>query len=94
MGKSLYKDMLSLLKKANKIEPRGNHLRRLQVLTGMICCCMRTKSSNLEGINNEKKSKSKNIESKIKQSKRWLTIKWTNWDSFFAPFAEKILAWR
>jgi len=42
MGKSLYKDMLT---KASYIKPSGNHLRRLNVLVGMICSCMKTKSS-------------------------------------------------
>jgi len=36
MGKSLYKDMLSMLMKSSYIEPSGNHLRRLNVLVGMI----------------------------------------------------------
>ncbi len=92
MGKSLYKDTLSLLKKASKIAPEGNHLRRLQVLTGMICSCMRTRSSSLEGISTCPSSSSKDVESNIRQSKRWLSSKWTDWDSFFAPFAERMLA--
>gem|GEM_PF-2153060 len=43
MGKSLYKDMLSMFTKASAIKPVGNHLRRLNALSGMICSCMKTK---------------------------------------------------
>lgn len=70
MGKSLYKDMLSMLIQVSKIEPRGNHLRRLYVLTGMICSCMKTKSSSLEGLSDKKSKTAKQSESHVKQSKR------------------------
>jgi len=65
MGKSLYKDMLSMFKKASTIEPSGNHLRRLQVLAGMICSCMRTKSSSLEGLSQKKSATAKQSESHV-----------------------------
>jgi len=91
MGKSLYKDMLSMLTKASAIEPIGNHLRRLNVLAGMICSCMKTKSSSLEGLSDKKSETAKQSESHVKKTKRWLSGKWTDWETFFAPFATKML---
>ena len=91
MGKSLHKDMLSMLTKASAIEPIGNHLRRLNVLAGMICSCMKTKSSSLEGLSDKKSETAKQSESHVKQTKRWLSSKWTDWETFFAPFATKML---
>jgi len=91
MGKSLYKDMLSMLTKASTIKPTGNHLRRLNVLAGMICSSMGTKSSSLEGLSDKESKTAKQSESHVKQSKRWLSSKWTDWETFFAPFATKML---
>jgi len=91
MGKSLYKDMLSMLTKASYIKPSGNHLRRLNVLVGMICSCRKTKSSSLEGLSDKKSERAKQSESQVKQTKRWLSSKWTDWETFFAPFATKML---
>lgn len=70
MGKSLHKSTLDFLKRYSSVEPSGNHLRRLEVFSGMICSCMRTKSSTLEGISEVQDCKIKQSESQIMQSKR------------------------
>ena len=89
MGKSLYKSTFQFLKRFSALETRGNHLRRLQTFSCMVSSCMKTKSSTLEGIS---PVPSKQIESSIKQAKRWLSSKWTDWESFFAPYAQAILS--
>lgn len=92
MGKSLHKDILSVLKSASPSPPEGNHLRRLTVLACMVCSCIQTKSSSLEGLSSEKAGSDKQSESRVKQSGRWLSSKWTDWGTFFAPFARRMLA--
>lgn len=92
MGKSLHKDILTVFKSASPVAAQGNHLRRLTVLTSMVCSCMRTKSSSLEGLSSEKAGLAKQSESRVKQSGRWLSSKWTDWETFFAPFARQMLA--
>lgn len=92
MGKSLHKDILSVFKTASSTALQGNHLRRLNTLAFMVCSCMRTKSSSLEGLSSEKAGLAKQNESRVKQTSRWLSSKWTDWDSFFAPFARLMLA--
>jgi hypothetical protein len=92
MGKSLHKDMMSMFKSAYPYPPEGNALRRLTVMACMICSCMHTKSSSLEGLSSEKYACAKQSESRVKQSSRWLSSKWTDWETFFAPFARRILA--
>jgi hypothetical protein len=92
MSKSLHKDILSTLKSHSPTPAKGNNLRRLITLACMICSCIRTKSCSLEGISSIKQGKTKQKESKIKQSSRWLSSKWTDCDTFFSPFARKILS--
>lgn len=92
MGKSLHKSTLDFLKCYSSIEPSGNHLRRLQVFSGMICSSIRTKSSTLEGISQPHGGLINQSESHIKQSKRWLSSKWTDWETFFAPYVQVLLS--
>ena len=92
MGKSLYKDTLSFLIKSSTIEPVGDHRHRLNVLAGMIWSCMQTKSSSLEGLSQPRKEDDRQSESLVKQAKRWISTSWTDWDSFFAPYATRMLS--
>jgi Transposase DDE domain len=91
MSQRLYKDTFNFLKKTSQIKPEGNHLKRLTKLSAMICSCMTTKKSSLESLSNSYDTKEVQKESHIKQSKRFLTSKWTDWLSFFAPFIVPIL---
>lgn len=91
MSRSLYKDTLNFLRSCSKLEVKGNHLRRLKVLCGMICACTRTKRCSLAGISRSSASDTRQSESRIKQAKRWLSSKWTDWDAFFAPYIAHLL---
>jgi len=53
---------------------------------------MKTKSSSLEGLSDKKSETAKQSENHVKQTKRWLSSKWTDWETFFAPFATKMLS--
>jgi hypothetical protein len=91
MSRSLYKDTLNFLRRCSNLEVKGNHLRRLKVLAGMICACTRTKRCSLAGISVSSASDTRQSESRIKQAKRWLSSKWTDWDAFFAPYIAYLL---
>ena len=96
---SLYKSTLTYLTSVYSAPPKGNVLRRLQTLCLMLCSCIETKSSSLEGISRcfSEQSESaseisdKQSESRIKQAKRWLSSKWTDWDTFYAPYIKPLL---
>lgn len=92
MGKSLHKDMMLVVQSTYPDPPVGNHLRRLTTMVCMICSCMHTKSSSIEGLSSKKYGRSGESESRVKQSSRWLSSKWTDWAMFFAPFARQLLA--
>jgi hypothetical protein len=124
MSISLYKSTLNFLISHSKIKPSGFHLHRLNILAGMICSCIRTQSSTLEGISTPEQQPAtgalaapapqqvaghvgtvvlevvipdvppaaKQQESRTKQSKRWLDSKWTDWESFYAPYIKSLLS--
>lgn len=92
VSKSLYKSTLDFLILQSPIEPKGNHLRRLNTFAAMICSCIKTKKSSLEGISRPEGASSKQSESHLSQAKRWVSSKWTDWETFFAPYAAKLLA--
>lgn len=91
MSRSLYKDTLSFLCRQSTIEVKGNHLRRLKVLAKMINSCAKTKRCSLSGLSGSSASDTRQSESRIKQVKRWLCSKWTDWDAFFAPYIAYLL---
>lgn len=95
MSQSLYKSTLNFLKKHSELPVTGNHLRRLQILSSRISSCIRTGKSSYEGLSISecvsKKATDKAIETRITQTKRWLSSKWTDWESFFAPYMRLIL---
>lgn len=83
MSRSLYKDTLRFLRQRSNLEVKGNHLRRLKVLAKMISSCTKTKRCSLPGLSGSSASDIRQSESRIKQVKRWLCSKWTDWDAFF-----------
>ena len=91
MSQSLYKSTLEFLKKHSKLPVEGNHLRRLQVLSSRISSCIRTGKSSYEGLSDLELVTDKAIETRITQTKRWLSSTWTDWDSFFAPYMRLML---
>jgi hypothetical protein len=91
MSQKLYKDTFNFLKTTSTIKVEGHHLKRLTKLSAMICSCMITKKCNLEALSHTYHGKDLQKESNIKQSKRFLSSKWTDWNSFFAPFIIPII---
>lgn len=91
MSQRLYKTTFNFLKTTSKIKVEGQHLKRLSKLSAMISSCMTTQKSSLEALSNTYDSKNLQKESHIKQSKRFLSSKWIDWNSFFAPFIIPII---
>lgn len=91
MSRSLHKSTLDFLLAYSTVPTQGNHLRRLKTFAAMVCSCIRSKSSSLEGISRPEGDCCKQSESYIKQAKRWIGSKWTDWETFFAPYARQLL---
>jgi len=69
---------------------KGNDYRRIIVLCGMICALIRGGQASLQKIGEHLESKA-DLESRIKQAKRWLTSKWTDVEVHFVPYIRPIL---
>lgn len=84
------KDVKKWLIKHQPQVPRGNALRRLNVLSLMISALIRSGRASLQSIGNEMETDT-DIESRIKQAKRWLNNKWTDTQTHFIPYLLPIL---
>ncbi len=70
--------------------PQGNSLRRVNTLIAMICGAIKTSESYLHSLGSEL-PQDIDSESRVKNVKRWLTNKCTDYDVSFLPFIEPIL---
>ena len=70
--------------------PKGNALRRLTVLSSMVSSLIRGGRASLQAIGTNMESET-DLESRIKQAKRWLNSKWTDIDVHFIPYIRPIV---
>ena len=70
--------------------PQGNSLRRVKTLAAMICGAIKTSKSYLHSLGSEL-PQDIDSESRVKNVKRWLTNKYTDYEVSFLPFIEPIL---
>lgn len=91
---SLHKSTLDFLTSHTCLPAQGNHLRRLRPFAAMVCSCVRSKSSTLEGISQPEVGHQppKSSQACLIQAKRWVCSKWTDWQTFFAPYARRLVA--
>lgn len=93
MQKSTYKDILKFLQKVNPKGLTGQIGRRTCTMVSLIQSCIRNGHCRLESLSEASGAyKTKKISSLLQQSKRWLSNKWTDWESFYMPFASHFLA--
>lgn len=92
MSESLYKSTRRFLLGALKSQrPSPSHLRRVEVLCSMVSSCIQHQSCALQSLATPDGATATQMESRIKKAKRWLSSKWTDWASFYAPYARLIL---
>ncbi|MFT6320969.1 MAG: hypothetical protein ACJAT4_001898 [Granulosicoccus sp.] len=70
--------------------PHGNSLRRINTLTAIICGAIKTSKSYLDCLGSEL-PQDIDSESRVKNVKRWLTSKYTDYEVSLLPFIEPIL---
>lgn len=85
-----YKDVKKRLIKHQLQSPKGNALRRLKVLSKMISALIRSGRASMQSIGNELEAAT-DLESRVKQVKRWLTSKWTDYEVHFIPYILPII---
>lgn len=70
--------------------PKGNPLRRLNSLAGMICGAIKTSQSYLHALGSEL-PQDIDFESRCKNVKRWIISEYTDCEVSFLPFVSSIL---
>lgn len=92
MRRSAHKDILDFLQQVTPGARSGQLSRRVCLLASLVGACIRNGHCRLESLSEpgdayraEKKS------SLLQQAKRWLSNKWTDWQTFYLPFARHFL---
>jgi hypothetical protein len=86
-----YRAVLKALKKMFPEEPKGNLLRRLNVLAALISGIVGSKSTNLPAIAGEAPFDIEE-DSSVKRFERWLQNEHIKMESYFLPFAQALIA--
>jgi len=89
--KSLHKDIEQSLKKSAGRQLKGWALKRVQTLASMVYAIISRKKSGIYTIANSLQGHDKQSESRVKQVKRWLDSKWTDYNTHFACYLQPVL---
>ena len=87
----LYKDILRCLEKHAPTALSGHSLRRVQTLASMVYAMVSSQKSGIYAISSKLQGKDKQAESRVKQAKRWLDSKWTDFQTHFACYTMPLL---
>ena len=92
MRKSAHKDIFDYLQQVIPGANKGQMHRRVCLMASLIQACIHNGHCRLESLSEatdaygaQKKS------SLLQQAKRWLSNKWTDWQTYFLPFARHFL---
>jgi hypothetical protein len=79
------------LKKLYPVEPRGNLARHLTTLAMLISGIVASKRTHLPAIANKVPTFTK-VESRVKRFSRWVDHERINFESYYLPYAQQLLA--
>jgi len=93
MGDNLrrYRAIKQALKQLYPKEPQGNLARHLDILAGLISGIVGSKSTNLPHVASKAPNGTK-VESRVKQFTRWVSNANIEFEIYFLPYAEALLA--
>jgi hypothetical protein len=92
MRQSAHKDIVEFLQKVNPGGSQGQLSRRTCLMACLIQACVRNGHSRLESLSEATEAyQAQKKSSLLQQAKRWLSNKWTDWHTFYMPFAKHFL---
>jgi hypothetical protein len=92
MRRSAHKDILNFLQQVIPEARSGQMQRRFCLMTSLIQACVRNGHCRLESLSEATDAyRARKKSSLLQQSKRWLSNKWTDWSTFYMPFARHFL---
>lgn len=92
MRQSAHKDILKFLQEVIPGGSQGQLSRRICLMACLIQACVRNGHCSLERLSEGTEAyRAQKKSSLLQQAKRWLNNKWTDWQSFYLPFARHFL---
>lgn len=92
MRQSAHKDILNFLQQVIPEARNGQMRRRFCLMTSLIQGCIRNGRCGLESLSEATDAyQTQKKSSLLQQSKRWISNKWTDWQTFYLPFARHFL---
>lgn len=92
MRKSAHKDILKFLHAVIPGGSQGQLSRRICLMACLIQACIHNGHSRLESLSEVTEAyQARKKSSLLQQAKRWLSNKWTDWQTFYLPFARHFL---
>lgn len=92
MRRSAHKDILDFLQQVIPGAGSGQMSRRFCLMASLIQACIRNGHCRLESLSEVTDAyRAQKKSSLLHQAKRWLSNKWTDWQTFYLPFARHFL---
>lgn len=92
MHQSAHKDIVNFLHQVVPGASQGQFSRRICLMSSLIQACIRNGHCRLESLSEATEAyRTRKKSSLLQQAKRWLGNKWTDWQSFYLPFARHFL---
>jgi hypothetical protein len=92
MRQSAHKDIVKFLHEVTPGGSEGQLSRRICLMACLIQACVHNGHCRLESISEPAEVyRAKKKSSLLQQAKRWLSNKWTDWQTFYLPFARHFL---
>lgn len=92
MRRSAHKDILDFLQQVIPGASSGQMYRRVCLMASLIQACVRNGHCRLESLSESTEAyRARKKSSLLQQAKRWLGNKWTDWQTFYLPFAQHFL---
>ena len=92
MRQSAHKDILKFLQTVIPGGAQGQLSRRICLMACLIQACVHNGHSRLESLSEATEAyQAQKKSSLLQQAKRWLNNKWTDWQTFYLPFAKHFL---
>lgn len=92
MRRSAHKDILDFLQRVTPGASSGQMHRRVCLMASLIHACIRNGHCRLESLSEPTDAyRARKKSSLLQQAKRWLSNKWTDWQTFYLPFVQQFL---
>ena len=92
MRQSAHKDILNFLHEVIPGSSQGQFRRRICLMASLVQACIRNGHCRLDSLSEPAEAYATDKKSSLlQQTKRWLGNKWTDWKSFYLPFAQHFL---